>query len=370
MKLPLTPAPRLRRAIAALCAGLSLSFAHAPLAKTPAPSYKIKPFAQLPAIPGFYEGVAIHGNTVFVSGPARFGTAGTGPSAIQRYSRKTGQLLESITVTGENLDQEHALSNIATDCQGRVYALSTQLGLLQFAKHKGAYVQHSYGDPLPNLPVCGPGVSGACEPTRSDSPPLANDLAFDSQGRAYVTDSLQATIFRYPAGGGAPEVWFQSASLEGGGPIPFGPNGIRIAPAGLHILFATTTSFADPSLGTIYSLPLKDGNTDADLKVVHQYSKGEGPDQLVFGSKGDLYVTLALANQISIVKVVGDEVRVASKAEDPIPLDNPAALAFDTNKKSLLIVNHALLSGNSEHFALLSADTRDAGWPLIKPCGE
>ena len=31
----------------------------------------ITEFASVPAIPGFPEGVAIHGNSVFVSGPAR-----------------------------------------------------------------------------------------------------------------------------------------------------------------------------------------------------------------------------------------------------------------------------------------------------------
>lgn len=370
MKSSFMPAPRLRWAIAAACFGLSFGLPPASLAKAPPPSYAIKPFAPLPAVPGFYEGVAIHGDIVFVSGPARFGTAGTGPSAIQRYNRKNGKPMKPIAVAGEDLNQEHALSNIATDCQGRVYALSTQLGLLQFTQQKGRYVQQNYGDPLPNLPVCGPGVSGACEPTSTDSPPLPNDIAFDAQGRAYVTDSLQATIFRYPAGGGAPEVWFQSPSLEGGGPIPFGPNGIRVAPAGLHVLFATTTSSANPGVGTLYILPLKDGNTDADLKVVHQYSQGEGPDQLAFGAKGDLYVTLALANQVSIVKVVGNEVRVGSKPGDAVPLDNPAALAFDAKSQSLLIVNHALLSGDPAHFALLRADVRDPGSPLFEPCGD
>ena len=58
----------------------------------------ITKFASVPAVPGFPEGVAVHGNSVFVSGPARFGTAGTGPSAIQVYNRKTGKLDQTIVV--------------------------------------------------------------------------------------------------------------------------------------------------------------------------------------------------------------------------------------------------------------------------------
>ena len=90
----------------------------------------ITKFAQVPASPGYPEGIAVHGNSVFVSGPARFGTAGTGPSAIQVFNRKTGQLSQTISVHGEALQFEHALSNIAIDGDGDIFALSTQLGLI------------------------------------------------------------------------------------------------------------------------------------------------------------------------------------------------------------------------------------------------
>jgi hypothetical protein len=53
---------------------------------------KIETFAIVPATPGFPEGVAVDGNRVYVSGPPRFGTAGTGPSAIQVYDRLSGVL--------------------------------------------------------------------------------------------------------------------------------------------------------------------------------------------------------------------------------------------------------------------------------------
>lgn len=112
----------------------------------------ITKFASVPALPGFPEGVAIDGKSVFVSGPARFGTAGTGPSAIQVYSRKTGVLQQTIFVSGEALEFEHALSNMAFDHHGRIYALSTQLGLIRFTKQGLTYNQESFGAPLPDLP--------------------------------------------------------------------------------------------------------------------------------------------------------------------------------------------------------------------------
>lgn len=318
----------------------------------------IAKFAAVPAAPGFPEGVAVHGDSVFVSGPARFGTAGTGPSAIQVYDRNSGALLDTILVQGEALAFEHAVSNVAVDGQGRLYALSTQLGLICFTKQGQSYVQSSYGAPLPDLPpIAGP-----------DFPPIINDIVFDDAGNAYVTDSLQATIFRYGPGGGVPQIWFQSPLFVGGGFFPFGPNGIRLDPDRQYIYMANTSSALNPFLGTIYRLPLVDSPLPGDLEVVHEYLAGEAPDQLAFGANGELYVSLAFSNQISIViPGVGELVRIASQPGDEVPLDNPAAIAFDSRTKSLLVANHAILSGNPASFAVLSIYVGDPGDPLSQP---
>ena len=253
---------------------------------------------------------------------------------------------------------------------GVIYALSTQLGLIRFRKQGQAYVQESYGAPLPDLPICSAVPPGTpCSPTAGPfTPPIINDIAFDSQGNAYVTDSLQATIWRYPAGGGAPQIWFQDAVLEGGGFFPFGPNGIRLNPQGTHVYFAVSTSAANPAQGTIYRLPLVAQPSASDLVVFHTYAAGELPDQLAFGARGDLYVSLALSNQISVLASDGVETaRYGSAPGDAIPLDNPAAIAFDARTKSLLIANHALLSGNPAHFAVLQMAAGDPGAPLFEP---
>src|SRR5262245_7007616 len=228
------------RNCAAVCliAVFSIYLTAAPVLATAAPAFgTITTFASVPAAPGFPEGVAVHGNSVFVSGPARFGTAGTGPSAIQVYDRKTGALEQTIVVQGEALAFEHALSNIAIDGQGRVYALSTQLGLIRFTKQGQTYVQSAYGAPLPDIPPLAPGP---------DFPPIPNDVVFDDAGNAYVTDSLQATIFRYGPGGGAPSIWFQSADFIGSGFIPFGPNGVRLDPQRQNLYMVATTSPTNP----------------------------------------------------------------------------------------------------------------------------
>jgi sugar lactone lactonase YvrE len=350
-----------------LVAVLALGLAGAGLAQA-SQIGEITTFATVPATPGFPEGVAVHGNSVFVSGPARFGTAGTGPSAIQVFDRKSGALKQTIAVSGEALAFEHAVSNIALDADGRVYALSTQLGLLRFTKQGQSYVQSSYGWPVPDLPACPPLTPGApCAPTAFDLPPIVNDVVFDPQGYAYVTDSLQATIWRYAPGGGAAQIWFQSPLFEGGGFIPFGPNGIRLDNDRTHVYFAVSTSTATPDQGTIYRLPLVDQPAPADLQVFHVYAGYEVPDQLAFGAQGDLYVSLALSNQISVLAPDGTEnARYASAPGDAIPLDAPAGIAFDARSKSLLIANHALLTGNANNFAVLAMAVGDPGAPLVQ----
>jgi len=319
-------------------------------------------------VPGFPEGIAVHGNHVYVSGPARFGTAGTGPSAIQVYDRKTGALEKTIYVQGEALAFEHAVSNIAVDALGRIYALSTQLGLIRFTKQGSTYVQGSYGAPSPDLLTCAAAPAGPCSPTFIDLPPIVNDIVFDAAGFAYVTDSLQATIFRYNPGGGAPQIWFQSPLFEGGGPNPFGTNGIRLSPTREHVYVVVSTSAAIPNLGTIYRLPLVDTPSAADLEVFHQYPGFEVPDQLAFGADGDLYVSLAVSNQISVLAPDGTELtRLQSAPGDEIPLDGPAGIAFDSRSKSLMIANHAPFSGDPAHFAVLQAFVGDPGDPLEEP---
>lgn len=330
----------------------------------------ITTFATVPAAPGFPEGIAVHGNRVFVSGPARFGTAGTGPSAIQVYNRKNGALVTTIVVAGEALAFEHAVSNLAVDDDGRLYVISTQLGLIRFTKHGSAsWSQGSYGDPLPDLPNCSAVPAGtACSPTGVDLPPIPNDVVFDDDGYAYVSDSLQATVFRYAPGGGAPQIWFQSPLFEGGGFIPFGPNGMRVDPGRSHLYVVVSSSFTAPEVGTIYRLPLVAAPMAADLEIFHQYTFSEIPDQLAFAATGDLFVSLALTNELSLLAPDGTELgRIASAPGDAIPLDAPAGIAFDSRTKSLLISNHALLTGDPAHFAVLRAYVGDPGSPLAEP---
>ena len=151
-------------------------------------------------------------------------------------------------------------------------------------------------------------------------------------GNGYVTISLQATIWRYPAGGGAANL-VPGAQLEGGGDFPFGPNGIHINPQGTHVYFAVSTSAANPFQGTIYRLPLVAQPGASELAVFHVFPGFEVPDQLAFGARGDLYVSLAVANRIAVLAADGAETpATAAIPATRFPLDNPAGIAFDAQK--------------------------------------
>src|SRR4029077_20285418 len=113
------------------------------------------------------------------------------------------------------------------------------------------------------------------------------------------SDSTEATIFRIPPGG-TPEIWFQDTRLGG----PVGVNGLRIAPDGSRLFLAVT--FTAQATGAVYSLPVVDAPQATDLALFHQYAT-EGPDEIVFGRSGRLYVSLAVAYAASVLDPTGSE---------------------------------------------------------------
>lgn len=352
-----------RRVIVAALATMSVLVAAGAVAK-PAPSGV---FASLGATPGFPEGIVMDKSRVFVAGPARFGTAGTGPSEIAVFHARTGAPLGTIPIEGEDLAAEHALSGITTDKHGRLYALSTQLGVVRVSRHGKGWIQEAYSDPFPDLPLCHLAkVDEACSPGSKSLPALPNDIAFDEDGYAYVTDSYQATIYRIPPGGGAPEIWFQSEALAGYFDL-VGVNGIRVSPDGARVFFTVSFSADAPWEGRIYSLPRTDAPAPEDLVLEHVFDGFEGPDGFAFGETGDLYVALAASNQLAVVGVgVGELGRIEPPATSAIPFDAPANLAFD-GRGNLLVTNHALTTGNAAHFAVLRVGANDAGAELFRP---
>jgi len=335
---------------------------------TDRPFGDVQVLATVPFPPGFPEGIAVNGNKVYVAGPARFGTAGEPPSKVFAYDTSSGILVDTFTIQGENLGQDHANSCIAFDGQGRLYVVNLQLGIVRIDLGSGQ--QEIYSPPIPNLLPCSTApVNTACSPTFLDLPPLPNDIAFDEAGNLYLTDSFQATIWRIPPGGGQAAVWFQDSRLD----TPFGPNGLRLDPAGTHVYFAVTADGVGPFGnflgGKIYVLPLVASPTGADLQVFHQYS-GEAPDGIAFGRSGKLYVALAAPfnSGISILRPDGtEEAQLHNASGSPIfPYDSPANIAFNKHG-SLLLSNHAFATGVPSNFTVLDVFVDDKESPLVRP---
>jgi sugar lactone lactonase YvrE len=219
---------------------------------------------------------------------------------------------------------------------------------------------------FPDLPMCG-AAPPPCSPTPFDAPALPNDIAFDHLGRAYVSDALQATVWRIPYGGGAPEIWLQDPRFIG----EFGANGVRIAPDGRSLYIAVT---GNPNPGAIYRVPLVAAPTAADVELFHQFDV-PGPDGLAFGRSGRLYVTLAFTHAIAVLRPDGTEERrltgPMAGPDGPIPWDNPAVLAFSWFTRRVFVANHALLSADPNHFNLFAVEVGERGvlpaLPLILP---
>ena len=320
--------------------------------------------APFPADPGFPEGVAVRDGKVYAAGAATFGTTGAGPSAVLVYDRATGVQKARYDVVGENLLSEHANSSIAFDGDGRLYVLNTQLGVYRL---KGHGQQQPYSPPFPDLKPCAPPiVNPPCSPTVIDAPPLPNDIAFAPNGDAYVSDSMQATIWRIPKGGGAAKIWYQDSKFAS----PYiGTNGLRLNPAGTRIYVTVTVDTLGAA--SVYSLPLISNPGAGQLALFYRFAAGELPDGIAFGSTGKLYVAMASPTGPGVM-IFNPDATVAARLTNPQgsldePYDGPANIAFDGAGR-ILMTNHAPVTGLlTKKFSIVDTNVEDTGAPLFTP---
>ncbi|MFL6231050.1 MAG: SMP-30/gluconolactonase/LRE family protein [Pyrinomonadaceae bacterium] len=344
--------PLVLLAVCAVLLGQQVVRADQPQARALGDSKVIAPVG----FPGYPEGIAVHDGLIYVSGPAAFGVPGNfAPSKIFAYDIETGALEKTITIQNQ-AGPLNAISCIAFGEDDNLYVLDEGQGVLQINVESGQQTIYAAG--------FHPVFQSAFNPP---APVLINDLAFDRRGYLYVTDSFQATIWRVPPGGGAPEVWFQSPGIDG----VFGPNGVRVDAKSNKLYF--TQTFDGNFQGFIYTLPLVDHPSVSDLTLFHTYTPGAGPDGIAFGKSGNLYVALAGYSQISVLAPDGTEqARYSGPAQNgagTLLWANPANIAFNNHTGSLLVSNHASLTGlpdPSPLFSVFDVYVNDKAGKLFK----
>lgn len=323
----------------ALFALLAISVPEAVWANRPLGDSRV--FADFPSPPGYPEDIAVLGDRVFVSGPAQSGLF-VQPSVLE-FDLDSGAFVQEYQIKGQNPNLPQAIAGVTFDKSNRLYVTDIQQGVVRFDVTNPNPVQEVYASALPDLPICSTvPVGNRCSPNREDQIPLINDVIFDSSGNLYISDSLQATIWRVAPGGGTPEIWFQDSRLDG-----FGANGLRVDPTGTQLYMATTLN--TQGQGFIHTLPLIDAPSAADLSTFFEYGPNEAPGGLEFGSSGNLYVGLSRSNQISVLSPNGIEInRFSGPAvrpnapNNPLQWTNPANITFNNKARALLVTNNPL----------------------------
>lgn len=298
---------------------------------------------------GLPEGIATRGNRFYVTGPADFGQP-LGSAYVYAYDIRTGNLeaVYPINITNPYAGMS-AASCAAFGPDGKLYVIEPFVGVIRMEL-----------DPGNNQ-----SVYSAFYPT---GPSLLNDLAFDDDGNLYVTDSFAATIYKIPAGGGPPVVWFTDPALAGNPAIPFGVNGIRIDRNNSFLYVSVTVDAGFD--GKIYRLPLVDSPDAGDLELFASLGL-TGPDGIAFGKSGKLYVTQALSNSITVLNPDGSVDAVYTGPalgpnDTSVPWVGPANIAFNDKDGTILVTNHASLIDprDPDLFLVFDVFVDDKGAPL------
>ncbi|WP_281328027.1 hypothetical protein [Polyangium sp. 6x1] len=324
--------------------------------------------ARVSDLPGYPDGIVLRKNRVYVAGPALGVDAGGAPSEIAVFHEKTGKPLETIPIQGEDVAAPHALTGLTVDGNGRLYAVSSQLGVLRLSEKKhGMWQQSVYAGPFPDLPSCDPvNPVDLCSPNPYELPPMPSDIALAKDGYAYVTDAAQATIYRIPPGGGTPEIWLRSAKLAGYYDLQ-GARGILVSADGKSLYVTVAFSAGAAWEGRIYKIRRVVAPSEDDITLVHVFSNFEAPAGLGLGEDGALFVALSITNEIAVVKPTGGELgRFSAATNEEVPLDGPAHVAFD-GKGGLYVTNQAIGSGVLDHFAVVEVDVKDRGHKNPQP---
>lgn len=364
----------MRRAAALIVVGGLLALAPAALApsalaqEAPREKFDVRVFAPVGA-PGYPASSLVStAGEVFVGSYAS-PTCCEGPSKVFRWD-DAGALTGEWTVQGQDPEALNGVQVATDDRQGRLYLLD-KLGASATVLDPTTGEQTPYAS-FADVPPCGDGVEVPCSETQSDEPPQPNFAAWGPDGSLYVTDFLQALVWRVPPRGGAAEVWFSDPRLDG---VQFGPTGIVLRPDRASFLLGVFAGRPGPdSLGTgaLYTVPLQPDGAAGELEQQWESEPGDGVDGFAVGASGHVYVALLGPTANEVVELDLDRNRVATVPATPlanlqqeVPFDAPSSVSFLGER--LIVTNHAVLSGDTENMVLFDIFAGETGQPRFVP---
>lgn len=361
----------LRSAIHALVAVILAMLATVPAGVADASDVRL--FARVPS-PGLPEGIAVDAEgTIYVgTSPKQGGVVAEGPPSKVFGFDGAGRLRREFTISGQDLaDPGYGLYGMAFDQADRLYIVDAKPArIIRLDPRTGVQVDYTR---FPDVPPCRLVDAGTeCSETTGDLAAFPNYPVFAPDGTMYVTDVQQALIWKVPAGGGEPTVWFSDPGLES----IFGPNGIQFRADGKTLLLAVSfqsNPAAQPQRSAgLYELPVRSDGSPGELRQFWQSKPDDGSDGFALARSGNVYVALGgpSANAVARISPAGQELDRSppSPAQNlllEVPFDMPASAAFQGDR--VLVTNHAFASRDPNHFAVLEVDANEPGLPLFRP---
>ena len=344
---------------AALAAAALALLAAAPAGAQERARFDTRVLAKVP-VPGFPAQAYVHPNGRIYEGTYTNPSGDSLRSRVLEYDR-TGTLIRSWTVPGQDLAAEHGIQVSTSDARGRLVLLDrTPARMLLLDLGTGEFTPVAG---FPDLPACpGGAVQAGCSPTLDDRPPMPNYAAWGPDASLYVTDYLQGVVWRVPPGGGEPAVWLADRKLDGD---MFGTTGIDLAADRRTLLISQQSSGGggdgNPATGKLYSVPIQPDGSPGPLQRLWESGPVDGPDGFAIARSGRIYIALLASNELAVLGPDGAELERHSHPR----FDSPSNAAFLGT--SVIVPNQSFITGNPDNWTLLDIETGEPGLEELIP---